>query len=1098
MKNFKFINQSLWAGSSPNQTGETLTRQNRIGVKSWLNRGLMLLITILTLGVRQVWADDNKNYVGITCNNPDGYNVKLRVSRYHEGYCSEWEEWENEDMSEAGLTFEGKRLWAHDYHTCWGLYVLQFQYLDGSSWVEEWNAYSGERVDDYYNKYIFDYDGKKIYEALTFGTSKVYFDASGWSETNIRLVITNAGEQKYHDMAVVTGTKLRYTNTVSPWSNAMGVGVVGGETGTGGDARVGNGTLYTQWITDISAKAVEYTGLRNFGMNNDNADVYYIIENKGNAGEKPEARFSSDYTDLNSTQTYNTVVKAAGGSYTSGNSKSTISISSYELTGQGTTTNQTPELSTSESSETVDACRTATTRLQVGTPATGYQFDGWYTDATDGDLVSNSSDYTYYPTSANTYYARFSEKTFRVDFANDGHGTTTPTSGTNQTVGQITGVSVGASNSTGYHFSTWTISSGTGSFATGATTASNTFYPTSAATIRADFAPNNWTITLTNHDATTAGTTSIAVTYDSNSNLSGTPAITRPTKNGYNFGGYFTGENGTGTQIIDASGNVIASAGCSTYTNASKQWKYDGNLELHAYWTPKTLSFAVSSGSNWNTTANWTDEFVPTISHDVILTAPVTVNVTNAKAKSVLIDQSEDNEGKLTVGAGKALVVATTILKKNGEGETVATEETDIVLESDGTNGTGALVAGSKSADTKATVQFYSKAKKDGSGNYINQLNYYGSYLRKFDQPTDSWASITEEKLGPWTAYRIMRSETSEGTYNVGGTLILPGTGDYKTKTLTLNTSTHDNDNMFANSWTAPIDITKLDTENDFVGATATIYIFNAGSAADYASYGSTPGRKGTRAGQWIELPVSATMAVPGDYDLNVIPSQQAFLVQATSGGGEHSLKLDYEKLVYNPIATNGATITPTRAPKRMQAEDMEIVRLYLNGESGLGDRVLLYVSDDFSTDEMDNGWEAYKLPGSEFAPQFCANTPLGEMSISATKDIEGTVLGFYAGTEDDHYTFSFDYEGEGTWYLNDLDENESTVIDSANEYQFTATKGTVAEKRFTISKSPISKTPTGIEDVDGGVNARKLMMNGTLYIIRDGRIYNAEGSLVK
>ena len=56
MKNFKFINQSLWAGSSPNQTGETLTRENRIGVKSWLNRGLMLLITILALGVGQMRA----------------------------------------------------------------------------------------------------------------------------------------------------------------------------------------------------------------------------------------------------------------------------------------------------------------------------------------------------------------------------------------------------------------------------------------------------------------------------------------------------------------------------------------------------------------------------------------------------------------------------------------------------------------------------------------------------------------------------------------------------------------------------------------------------------------------------------------------------------------------------------------------------------------------------------------------------------------------------------------------------------------------------------------------------------------------------------
>jgi hypothetical protein len=33
---------------------------------------------------------------------------------------------------------------------------------------------------------------------------------------------------------------------------------------------------------------------------------------------------------------------------------------------------------------------------------------------------------------------------------------------------------------------------------------------------------------------------------------------------------------------------------------------------------------------------------------------------------------------------------------------------------------------------------------------------------------------------------------------------------------------------------------------------------------------------------------------------------------------------------------------------------------------------------------------------------------------------------------------------------------------------------------------------------MEDGSKARKQMINGTLYIIRDGRIYNAEGAVVK
>ncbi len=107
----------------------------------------------------------------------------------------------------------------------------------------------------------------------------------------------------------------------------------------------------------------------------------------------------------------------------------------------------------------------------------------------------------------------------------------------------------------------------------------------------AKFTPNSYTITLDNQSATTAGTTSISVTFDANTNL--TSAISIPTKTGKVFDGYYTAANGNGTKIIDGNGNVLANAG--TYTDASTNWVYANHITLYANWVNK-LTPNVTSG----------------------------------------------------------------------------------------------------------------------------------------------------------------------------------------------------------------------------------------------------------------------------------------------------------------------------------------------------------------------------------------------------------------------------------------------------------------------------------------------------------------------
>lgn len=112
--------------------------------------------------------------------------------------------------------------------------------------------------------------------------------------------------------------------------------------------------------------------------------------------------------------------------------------------------------------------------------------------------------------------------------------------------------------------------------------------------------PNDYTITLDNQGALSAGSTSISVTYYSNKNLTGTPAITLPERTGYTFGGYYTGKNGSGALIIDATGEVQTETEDEDdfYTDADKSWIHAGDKALYAQWTANTISLVLDKNND--------------------------------------------------------------------------------------------------------------------------------------------------------------------------------------------------------------------------------------------------------------------------------------------------------------------------------------------------------------------------------------------------------------------------------------------------------------------------------------------------------------------
>lgn len=498
---------------------------------------------------------------------------------------------------------------------------------------------------------------------------------------------------------------------------------------------------------------------------------------------------------------------------------------------------------------------------------------------------------------------------------------------------------------------------------------------------------------------------------------------------------------------------------------------------------------------NWNTAGNWKPQSVPTIDFDVFLNKPVTVNVTTAQAKSVVINQKGDNTGQLVVDAGQKLIVAESI-QKTTNGETYsATEANDIIINSDATHGLGALVIGTHDGTNQATVNFTTLSNGTSEDNtsiaqYVgtpfndetNILhNWYNSWVYGIDHPGGiiGWERVNEgQGMAPFKGYCIFSADGTHHNYWQQGTLVAS-----ENQTISgLNwqsdegTANPNNENLLANSWMAPIKISTMEA-SDFTNTEATIYIFNSTSASAYTSLAS-----------------NYSSYTPGTAGEAIIPSMQSFSVFTNAAGGS-SVTLDYNKIVYQP-AISGTVPGPNRAPLREAAEEANKLRLFVHAESGYGDLLYMWERSDFS-EEFENGWDGHKLFGESVAPQLFAFSPDGDLAINCIPTFEGIQMGFKAGEQDNSYTLTFEYSDEAQpLYLLDIQTNIYTQITSATSYSFTTTD-TEVHNRFVLTYNAPS-TPTALETTPVVTTGKKVIYDNHLFILHNGRIFSAQGAMIQ
>ena len=522
--------------------------------------------------------------------------------------------------------------------------------------------------------------------------------------------------------------------------------------------------------------------------------------------------------------------------------------------------------------------------------------------------------------------------------------------------------------------------------------------------------------------------------------------------------------------------------------------------------------FIGTTDNDWNKASNWSSNKLPDASTKARILAPVTVS-TKAHVAQLDIAVSgrsshynnggTECSGRVTINPTGALIVEGQV-RRTTNGRLFTEEELkpiqieDMTIGSDAANGNGTLIFDNSEGESQAIVQYYSKANTNENDEWYWQYmavpfndnssayrNYYDSYLYRWNTECTGWEVVPNRgEVYPWVGYTI----TQEGnkTYTMDGTLVETGEQVFSIpagKNLVLG-----------NSWTAPIQVKQF-TDDDFAHMSKNVYLFNTGYDPNGGGEFDKAGGR-YEGGTYVTIPIHSS-PYTGD---SLISSLQAFIVYAKTGEGGGTFTLDYDRHVRPARSTDKVNAGPMHAPKRGDAIDDKpaVLKVWASG-SRYDDRLIVLEREDFSTG-LDEGWDGNKRVAGKSSPLIFAVTDNGREAVSAIPTMEGTLIGFWAG-EDNEYTLHFEYNEEDELYLLDLDNNTYTPVNSSSTYVFTV-PDKKAHNRFILTRIAPDPVATGVEETQASekpeAKAIKFLKDEKVFIFVNGKLYDATGKVVK
>ena len=190
------------------------------------------------------------------------------------------------------------------------------------------------------------------------------------------------------------------------------------------------------------------------------------------------------------------------------------------------------------------------------------------------------------------------------------------------------------------------------------------------------------------------------------------------------------------------------------------------------------------------------------------------------------------------------------------------------------------------------------------------------------------------------------------------------------------------------------------------------------------------------------------------------------------------------------------AETSASLAPARHAATAVENIKVML-GNSDYTDYLYVSASED-ATNEYEIGKDLAKMTMTKTpsVPQIFAeayNTSLCMIDAPMANNEAVVALNLYAPAEGE-YTISTDLQENAIVYL----MQEGTIVWnlSMGEYPITLKQGDNAGYSLLVRRAD---APTSVETIEGANNQTdKLIYNGNLYILHNGKIFDAVGSLLK
>lgn len=511
--------------------------------------------------------------------------------------------------------------------------------------------------------------------------------------------------------------------------------------------------------------------------------------------------------------------------------------------------------------------------------------------------------------------------------------------------------------------------------------------------------------------------------------------------------------NDTGKMILLRGGWITARAYTAETTTSNEVSNYHNFFII-----VNPLFEDFSNDGNWLNDNNW----------NIGRTPWATDSATIKANKHVLLTTEIVTEG-LRFEAGSSIhITPTGGLSVGARGiQGAATDGSSIIIDNLKTGiGFLRISPAYQGAMPRTTVNYQTRSTLDTGANRDATWQYFGAPGKNVSFTIDyiTWLYQWNEKQNwvkqngtltfePFAGYAI--TQYGQPTYSLVAEPI------HTNQTITLTKTPEasggmNGDNLFANSFMAPIDVKNF-TADDFTGnIEKTFYIFNSGSWNQWNGQNekdSTLGNNGsTTPGQYCAIPALSAKYL--DSDITTIPPMQGVYVIANENGA--TIRLNYNKHIWQAGTYTGSSTDmhePMRAPQRqaqeqMQQDDFRRLRLQVNSANSGADRMYI-IQEHTTTRDYDNGYDAPNQFAEGIANIYTTE-PFGKMEVSCANNIDSMYIGFQAGT-DEQYTLSFRSLIGDSLYLKDLSNDSIFLLTEGGKYHFTAQPLSTNDLRFQV-----------------------------------------------